>query len=95
MDAAGYKSHRALEFSEKKNKEVETFAVDHVAGLLKYALENDLRISPYFIFGFYCGIRPDGEIQKVEWWDVDFTDGVVTIRPEVSKTKRRRLPQTL
>jgi integrase len=34
--------------------------------------------------------RPDGELQKLEWRDIDLTDKVVTIRPEVSKTNRRR-----
>jgi integrase len=29
-------------------------------------------------------------LQKLEWRDIDLTDKVVTIRPEVSKTNRRR-----
>jgi integrase len=82
-----------LDFSEKKNKEVETVPVDYVAGMLKHALENELLLVPFLTLGFFCGIRPDGELQKVEWRDVDLTDGVITIRPEVSKTKRRRFPQ--
>jgi integrase len=29
-------------------------------------------------------------LQKVEWKDIELTDKIVTIRPDVSKTKRRR-----
>jgi integrase len=42
------------------------------------------------VLGCFCGIRPDGELQKLEWSDIDLSDKVVTIRPEVSKTNRRR-----
>jgi integrase/recombinase XerD len=45
---------------------------------------------PFLVLGLFCGIRPDGELQKLEWSDIDLNDKVVTIRPEVSKTKRRR-----
>jgi integrase len=82
-----------LEFSEKKNKEVETVPADYVARMLKHALENELQLLPFLTIGFFCGIRPDGEFQIIEWRDVDLADGVITIRPEVSKTKRRRFPQ--
>ena len=45
------------------------------------------------MLGFFCGIRPRGELEKLEWRDVDLADRVVTIRPEVSKTHRRRFPE--
>jgi integrase len=82
-----------LEFSEKKNKEVETVPVNQVSAMLEHALENELQLVPFLTLGFFCGIRPDGELQKIEWRDLDLVDGVITIRPEVSKTKRRRFPQ--
>jgi integrase len=45
------------------------------------------------VFGFFAGIRPDGELQKLEWDDVKRAEGTIVIRPEVSKTNRRRFPK--
>src|SRR6516162_2012216 len=75
---------------ELDRREVETFPIPEIRALLKVALEDDLQLLPLFVFGFFCGIRPSGELLKLRWSDVDLTDGVVTIRPEVSKTRRRR-----
>jgi len=52
-----------------------------------------LPLLPYLVFGFFAGIRPDGELQKVLWEDVKFSENVIVIRPEVSKTNRRRFPK--
>jgi len=64
-----------------------------MAAMLNHAFENDLDLLPFLVFGFFAGIRPNGELQKLEWQDVDLTEHgkpVLVIRPEVSKTKRRR-----
>lgn len=82
-----------LDFADGQHKEVETIPVATVAKMLNHALENDLEILPFLTLAFFCGIRPDGELQKLEWRDIDLKDGVVTIRPEVSKTHRRRFPE--
>jgi hypothetical protein len=59
--------------------------------MLDHALEDDLPLLPYLVLGFFCGIRPEGELPELEWRDVDLIDFVATIRPEVSKTNRRLL----
>jgi integrase len=82
-----------LDFSDALNKEVEIIPVDLVAKMLNHAVENDLELVPFLVLGFFCGIRPDGELQKVEWRDLDLADKSITIRPEVSKTNRRRFPE--
>jgi integrase/recombinase XerD len=79
-----------LDSIELERREVETFTVREVRALLEAALRHDSVLLPFFIFGFFTGIRPSGELSKLRWSDVDLTDGVVTIRPEVSKTRRRR-----
>ncbi len=79
-----------LDFMEVGRQEVEILEVEEVSRLLTAALENDLVLLPFLVLGFFCGIRPDGELEKLEWRDLDFKDHTVTIRPEVSKTKRRR-----
>jgi integrase len=58
--------------------------------MLAHALDHDLRLLPFVTIGLFCGIRPDGELQKLAWSDIDLAEKVVTIRPEVSKTNRRR-----
>jgi integrase len=82
-----------LDFADGQHKEVETIPIATVAKMLNHALENDLDILPFLTLAFFCGIRPDGELQKLEWRDIDLKDGIVTIRPEVSKTHRRRFPE--
>lgn len=52
-------------------------------------MENDLDLLPYLVLGFFCGIRPVGELNLLQWSDVDLQGQIVTIRA-VSKTRRRR-----
>jgi integrase len=82
-----------LDFADALQKEVEIVPADLVAMMLNHALDNDLELLPFLILGFFCGIRPNGELQKIEWRDIDLVDHVVTIRPVVSKTHRRRFPE--
>lgn len=82
-----------LDFAEVKRKEIETIPSDKVEAMLIHALENDLGLLPYLVFGFFAGVRPDGELQKVEWHDIKLAEGTIVIRPEVSKTNRRRFPK--
>jgi integrase len=82
-----------LDFADGQHKEVETIPIATVAKMLNHALESDLDILPFLTLAFFCGIRPDGELQKLEWRDIDLKGGIVTIRPEVSKTHRRRFPE--
>jgi len=79
-----------LDFERRKRKEVETLTSEQVKKMLEAALSGDLQLLPFLALGCFAGIRPDGELQKLEWRDIDLTDKVVTIRPEVSKTNRRR-----
>jgi integrase len=82
-----------LDFAERKRKEIEIIPYDKVQAMLEDALKNDLPLLPYLIFGCFAGIRPDGELQKLEWSDMKLAEGTIVIRPEVSKTNRRRFPK--
>jgi integrase len=82
-----------LDFADGRHKEVEVIPVRQVTKMLNHALKNDLELLPFLTLGFFCGIRPEGELQKIEWRDIDLADRIVTIRPEVSKTHRRRFPE--
>jgi integrase len=76
-----------LDFHESKRREVETFTVPQVRSLLTAASERFPDLAIFLILGFFCGIRP-AEILRLNWEDIH--DGAVTIRPNVSKTRRRR-----
>jgi len=82
-----------LDFAHRVRREVQTIPSPIVAKMLNDALENDLALLPFLVLGFFCGIRPDGELQKLEWSDMLFEEKTVVIRPEVSKTRRRRFPK--
>jgi integrase len=77
-----------LDFVRRPRKEVTTVPFGQVTKMLHHALKNDLELLPYLTLGFFCGIRPDGELPELEWSDI--VEGQVVIRPEVSKTNRRR-----
>jgi integrase len=79
-----------LEFARRPRKEVETVPQSLVAKMLEHALNEELELLPFLVLGFFCGIRPEGELSKLEWHDVNLTDRAITIRPEISKTNRRR-----
>jgi integrase len=79
-----------LDFSEVKSREVEIFPVKTVQKLLNHALKNDLEFLPYRVFTFFCGIRPEGELERLEWSDVRIAEKTVVLRAEITKTKRKR-----
>ena len=66
-----------------------------VKELLIASMRDDPELTPFFLLGIYCGIRPQ-EILRLEQQDYRWqsrTDkaGIVTLRSEVSKTRRRRI----
>ena len=79
-----------LDFAARPKKEVETISNDHVQKMLNHALANDLKLLPYLVFGFLCGVRPEDESMGIEWRDYDPVDTTLTVRAEVAKTGRRR-----
>jgi len=79
-----------LDFTQWPRCEIVTILNEQVDAMLNHAFENDLGLLPFLIFGFFAGIRPDGEFQKLEWLNVKFPEATIVIRPEVSKTNRRR-----
>jgi integrase len=81
-----------LDFPKSREEEVETVPNAQVEAMLRDALANDLELLPFLVLGFFCGIRPAGELPELDWTDVMLDDGhpQVVIRPAVSKTNRRR-----
>jgi integrase len=80
-----------LDFADTHPKEVQTYRPEEVQAMLVTALETDIALLPFLSLGLFCGIRPEGELLKLEWSDIHFgAHPQVVIRPEVSKTRRRR-----
>ena len=61
-----------------------------VQALLNDCLENDLELLPFRVIGFFCGVRPDGELPRLDWSDIDLTDKVLKLRAEITKKRRLR-----
>jgi integrase len=82
-----------LDFADDGKSEVEIFPVQTVQALLDHALEYDLEFLPYRVFTLFCGIRPEGELERLEWSDVRIPEKTVVLRAEVTKTKRKRFAE--
>jgi len=79
-----------LDWAKSRHNEVQIFPVKTVQALLNHALANDLEFLPYRVLTFFCGIRPEGEMERLEWSDVRIKEKTVVLRAEITKTKRKR-----
>jgi integrase len=70
--------------------ETEIFTPHQVKEMLAVALEHDLEFLPYRVFAFFCGIRPAGELTRLDWSNVSIADRIVTLPAAITKTKRKR-----
>jgi integrase len=79
-----------MDFEEVVKGQTEIFEPKLVQALLNDCLANDLALLPYRVFGFFLGVRPDGELLRVEWEDFHWSDKVLKLRAEITKKKRLR-----
>ena len=79
-----------LEAEELERKEVEIFEPPIVEALLRDCLQNDLALLPYRVFGFFCGVRPRGELPRLEWPDLDWEAKEHQLKLRAAITKRSR-----
>ena len=79
-----------LDFAQRLRREVQIFTNKQVDEMLKAALCDDPDLLPFLVLGVFAGIRPEGELSRLTWENVDLRERVVTIPPEISKTNRRR-----
>lgn len=82
-----------LEFSRVALGEVQLYTPDDVQKLLDDCLEHDLELLPYRVLTIYCGIRPRGEMSRLQWSDIDWADHIVKLRAAITKKGRTRHPQ--
>jgi integrase len=70
--------------AKEPHKDVEVLSVEQARKLLKVSSPE---MVPYWAIGLFAGLRPS-EIRKLQWDDVDFEHGLITVRS--AKTGRKR-----
>lgn len=60
------------------------------AALLRKAQEVDARMVPYFAIGLFAGLRPDNELARLEWRNVDLQGRTIRVLPATAKRRRTR-----
>jgi integrase len=63
-----------LDFADVAHKEVQVIPVEVVRRMLEDARTHDLELLAFLVLGFYAGLRPIGELQKLRWCDVSLDD---------------------
>ena len=79
-----------LDFEEVVKGDTEIFEPKIVQALLQDGVDQDLAFLPYRVLGFFCGVRPDGELHRLRWSDIDLTDKVVRLPAAITKKRRLR-----
>jgi integrase len=79
-----------LDFADTARDEVAILSVDEVQRLLDHALAHDLEFLPYRVFTLFCGIRPEGELSRLKWSDVNLAGKEIVLPAAITKTKRKR-----
>lgn len=74
---------------EPEPRAIQIYEVNTVARYLEYALQYELELMPYFTLGFFCGVRPEGEMGALEWSAVDWARQRLNIPPHVAKGRKR------
>jgi integrase len=76
----------------KKKAEVAIYHHGDLKKLLDHALKHDKELVPFLVVAAFCGLRPEREAFNLEWKDIHLDDKSpeVLVRPELSKTRRKR-----
>src|SRR5260370_7932885 len=80
-----------LEWAKSSHNEVQIFPVKTVQALLSHALANDLEFLPFRVLTFFCGIRPEGEIERLEWSHVRTKKNHIFHMPDHHTTNSNKL----
>ena len=70
-------------------KEPEIFTVDELRSVLEAAQRNEPDVVPMLAIGAFAGLR-DAEIHRLDWSEVDLTQGHIEIKAAKAKSAKRR-----
>ena len=76
-------------FAEIKREELEILSVGKIRSLLETALLQDLELLPLLLVEVFAGVRP-AEAVRLQWSDLNFLKGRLTVRAAISKTGTAR-----
>jgi len=76
--------------SKSAKKRPYVMPVEDVEKVMRYAAANAPESVPYFALALFAGIRPNGELARLSWADIDFKRREIDIKSEVSKTGDER-----
>lgn len=80
-----------MDFAGSAPRDVEIYDVTAVEALLGDALQNEVGLLPFYVFGFLCGIRPENELENLDWQYVHLDKRKhVAIPATISKTRKYR-----
>jgi len=65
--------------AKQKKKEVALSSNDQTKALLYRAYDEDPDLAPWFAIAFFAGLRPDSELAKLTWEDINFEEKWIRI----------------
>lgn len=65
--------------------------VQECEALLAACRSVEPELTTFFSIGLFCGLRSEGELQKIRAEDIDLERGFVNVRAEITKSRKRRL----
>jgi len=74
-------------YSARLHGEITTYTA---AEMRRIIAASDERILPLIVIGGFAGLR-HAEIQRLEWEDIDLTEGFIEVKAHKAKTKTRRI----
>jgi integrase len=90
----GYLSENPIRKDQKVHivrGEVRTIDNETAEKMLNDCLQHDLELLPLVALGLFCGIRPDGEVYRLDWSDIhlDPKEGKTEVVLPAAKTKTK------
>lgn len=79
-----------LEISNEKKRRPHVLSLDDCEQLMRYTADNEPETIPYMALCLFAGVRPEGEIGKLDWKEIDLGRREIFISDEVSKTHDER-----
>lgn len=70
-------------------KEVAVYELDQIRAILNAAWEHDRELVPFFAIAIFAGLRPESEIMRLEWKDVNFEEKWIRVNYD-NKTQTKR-----
>jgi len=81
----------ALEIPTKVKSTPHVLAVKDVECLMRYTAGHEPNMIPYMALCLFAGIRPVGEMKRLDWKDIDFRRSEIFVSDTVSKTNDERI----